>query len=95
MGQREVVMISNCPSNRACLLARALKVLADSGYQGIKKYHRSSEIPTKSSKRSRWTRRKSGITVRLLRSVLAMNIPLVLSSDSEWSRGVTVIGFGV
>ena len=32
------------------LLARALKVLADSGYQGIKKYHQNSEIPIK----SRW-----------------------------------------
>ena len=31
-------------------LARALKVLADSGYQGIKKYHQNSEIPIKSSK---------------------------------------------
>ena len=31
-------------------LARALKVLTDSGYQGIKKYHQNSEIPTKSSK---------------------------------------------
>ena len=31
-------------------LARALKVLADSGYQGIKKHHQNSEIPTKSSK---------------------------------------------
>ena len=31
-------------------LARALKVLTDSGYQGTKKYHQNSEIPTKSSK---------------------------------------------
>ena len=31
-------------------LARALKVLTDSGYQGIKKYHQNREIPTKSSK---------------------------------------------
>jgi hypothetical protein len=76
MRQQEVViMFFSCSGNRACLLARALKVLADSGYQGIKKYHRSSEIPTKSSKRSRWTRRKSGITVRSLRNVLAMNTP--------------------
>ena len=31
-------------------LVRALKVLTDSGYQGTKKYHQNSEIPTKSSK---------------------------------------------
>ena len=43
-------MFFSCSGNRACLLARALKVLADSGYQGIKKYHKNSEIPTKSSK---------------------------------------------
>lgn len=46
-------------------LARTTKLLADSGYQGIKSIHKNSELPIKSSKKRLLLRKEKRINKEL------------------------------
>ncbi|MGN0470346.1 MAG: transposase [Acutalibacteraceae bacterium] len=64
----------NLFKNSRLPILKHAKILADSGYQGINKYHKNSETPIKASKNINFQWKKNNIIIRFQKGEFMLNM---------------------